>query len=45
VYVDHAGSVRIVTSVVDDNGGENDIFALSVAQDGFVEFLAFQDAV
>lgn len=44
VYVDPEGGIKIITDVVDSFGGENEIFALSVANDGFVEFLAFQDA-
>lgn len=43
VYVNTDGSVKLVTNVVDSYGGDDDIFALSVAEDGFVEFLAFQD--
>ena len=31
-------------SVVDSIGGDDEIFALSVANDGFVEFLAFQES-
>jgi len=45
VYVDTEGGIKLVTDVVDSSGGgDNEIFALSVANDGFMEFLAFQDA-
>ena len=44
VYVDVDGAMRLVTNVVDSLGGENEIFALSMANDGFMEFLAFQEA-
>ena len=45
VYVDSVG-VKLVTGVVDDDrSGKDGVFALSVAEDGFVEMLAFQDAV
>ena len=39
----HDGSIKLVTNVVDSLGGEDEIFALSIAEDGFVEFLAFQE--
>jgi hypothetical protein len=39
VYVDASG-VKLLTSVVDDLNAESDeIFAISVAQDGYVELL------
>ena len=45
VYVDGDG-VRLLTSVVDDLSAAGDgIFALSVAQDGFVEMLTLHEAV
>lgn len=45
VYVDSVG-VKLVTGIVDEErSGEDGFFALSVAEDGFVEMLAFQDAV
>lgn len=44
VYVNIDGTMRLVTDVVDSLGGEDEIFAVSVANDGFVEFLAFHDA-
>jgi hypothetical protein len=44
VYVDAAG-VKLVTSVVEESGqGCDGIFALSVAQDGWVEMLAMYEA-
>ena len=44
VYVDASG-VKLVTNVVDDFGGESDgVFALSMAQDGFVEMLTLHEA-
>ena len=43
VFVNHDGSIKLITDVVDSLGGDDEIFALSVAEDGFVEFLAFQD--
>lgn len=42
VYVDHEGGVRYITDVVASVGGDDEIFALSMGQDGEVEFLAFQ---
>lgn len=44
VYVDAFG-MKLVTSVVDDQDASSDgIFALSMAQDGFVEMLALYEA-
>lgn len=44
VYVDSSG-VKLVTSVVGDSKDVTDgIFALSVAEDGWVEMLAFYEA-
>jgi hypothetical protein len=44
VYVDASG-VKLLTSVVDDlNAASDGIFALSVAQDGFVEMLTLHEA-
>jgi hypothetical protein len=43
VYVD-ANGVKLVTNVVDSTNAENEgIFALSVAEDGWVEMLAMGD--
>lgn len=44
VYVDASG-VKLVTSVVDDDSvTEEGVFALAVAQDGFVEMLSLHKA-
>lgn len=44
VYVDASG-VKLVTNVVDDMGSSGDgVFALSMAQDGFVEMLTLHEA-
>lgn len=44
VYVDASG-VKLLTSVVDDLSAMDDgIFALSLAQDGFVEMLSMHEA-
>lgn len=43
VYVNCDGNVKLITNVIDSIGGEDEIFALSIAEDGFVEFLAFQE--
>ena len=44
VYVDSCG-VKLLTSVVDDMSATTDgIFALSLAQDGFVEMLSLHEA-
>lgn len=43
VYVNNDGSIKLITNVVNSIGGEDEIFALSIAEDGFVEFLAFQE--
>jgi hypothetical protein len=44
VYVDASG-VKLITNVVDDmNSSEDGVFALSMAQDGFVEMLALHEA-
>ena len=44
VYVD-ADGVKLLTSVVDDLTAQTDgIFALSLAQDGFVEMLSLHEA-
>ena len=37
------GAVKLVTDVVDSEHENDEIFALSIAEDGFVEFLAFQE--
>lgn len=44
VYVDEAG-VKLVTNVVsEENSASDGVFALSVAQDGWVEMLAMYEA-
>lgn len=43
VYVDTEGNVKLLTSVVEDDGSVEGIFAVSVAEDGWMEFLALQD--
>lgn len=44
VYVDASG-VKLVTDVVDDLSDSSDgVFALSMAQDGFVEMLSLHEA-
>ena len=43
VYVDASG-VKLVTNVVDDLAAGDGVFALSMAQDGFVEMLAIHEA-
>lgn len=43
VYVDPNGSVKFLTSIVEEGSEESDIFAVSVAEDGWMEFLALQE--
>lgn len=43
VYVDASG-VKLVTSVVEEQGATEGVFALSVAGDGWVEMLAMYEA-
>jgi hypothetical protein len=44
VYVDSSG-VKLITNVVEDFNLSNDgVFALSMAQDGFVEMLSLHEA-
>jgi hypothetical protein len=42
VYVDPEGNVKLVTDVVKDNGCDDGIFAVSMAEDGWMEFLALK---
>lgn len=42
VFVDHDGSVKLLTNVIESNENEDGIFAVSVADDGHMEFLAMQ---
>lgn len=44
VFVDHGGSVKLLTNVVSNNKNGEGIFAVSVAQDGFMEFLSMHSA-
>lgn len=43
VYVDTEGNVKLLTNVVEDDGNMEGIFAVSVAEDGWMEFLALQE--
>lgn len=43
VYVDSEG-VKLVTSVVEEDNSSDGVFALSVAEDGWVEMLAMFEA-
>lgn len=43
VYVDSSG-VKLVTNVVDEGESTDGVFALSMAQDGWVEMLAMYEA-
>ena len=43
VYVDSSG-VKLVTNVVEEDANNDGIFALSVAEDGWVEMLAMYEA-
>ena len=40
VFVGEQGEVKLVTDIVDNNE-DDEIFAVSVAEDGWMEFLAF----
>lgn len=44
VYVDHEGVVKLLTNVVGSDTDSDGIFAVSVAEDGYMEFLAVQEA-
>lgn len=44
VYVDSAG-VKLVTNVVDEKDAPDGVFALSMAQDGWMEMLTLYEAV
>jgi ABC-type transporter Mla MlaB component len=44
VYVDSAG-VKLVTNVVDEMDAPDGVFALSMAQDGWMEMLTLYEAV
>lgn len=43
VYVDQNGNIKLLTDVVNDNGSSNGIFAVSVAEDGWMEFLSLNE--
>lgn len=43
VYVDHDGNVKLLTDMVDGQKNKDGIFAVSVANDGWMEFLAFTE--
>ena len=43
VYVDNDGNVKLLTNVLESDLGEDGIFAVSVAQDGWMEFLAINN--
>jgi len=43
VYIDTLGNVKLLTDVVADDGERNGVFAVSVAQDGWMEFLALEE--
>ncbi|MCT4642542.1 MAG: hypothetical protein N4A33_09635 [Bacteriovoracaceae bacterium] len=40
VYVDQEGNIKLLTDVVSDDGKDDGIFAVGVAEDGWMEFLA-----
>lgn len=43
VFVDTHGSVKLLTSVIDLDGGAEGIFAQSMAENGWMEFLALRE--
>ena len=43
VYVDTEGNIKLLTDMVDDDGSEEGIFAVSMAEDGWMEYLALQE--
>ncbi len=43
VYVDPNGNIKLLTDMVLDNGSEDGIFAISMAEDGWMEYLALQE--
>ena len=42
VYVDPEGNIKLLTDVVKDNGDDEGIFAVGMADDGWMEFLALK---
>ncbi len=43
VFVDTEGGVKLLTNVVEDGNRSDGIFAVSMAEDGWMEFLAMQE--
>ncbi len=43
VYVDPLGNIKLLTNMVTDNESDDGIFAVSVAEDGWMEYLALQE--
>ena len=42
VYVDPEGNIKLLTGMVESDGHSEGIFAVSVAEDGWMEYLALQ---
>tara|TARA_Y100000780_G_scaffold232593_1_gene268231 strand:+ start:86942 stop:87169 length:228 start_codon:yes stop_codon:yes gene_type:complete len=43
VFVDTEGGVKLLTNVVENDDRNDGVFAVSMAEDGWMEFLALQD--
>jgi hypothetical protein len=43
VFVDTQGNIKLLTDMVDDDGSDEGIFAVSMAEDGWMEYLALQE--
>lgn len=43
VFADSQGTIRLLTNVVDESASKDGIFAVSMGDDGFMEFLALQE--
>jgi hypothetical protein len=43
VYVDPLGNIKLLTNMVSDNESADGIFAVSIAEDGWMEYLALQE--
>lgn len=41
IYVDNDGSIKLLTDMVKNSCGEDDIFAVSVGEDGWMQYLAY----
>lgn len=41
IYVDNDGSIKLLTDMVKNCDGDDDIFAVSVGEDGWMEYLAY----